>query len=91
MTDSFAGISVPEGSVGDLRSTGSRLIQQAQVLTDSATSLQAMPSAGSWTGPARGAEGANAQRIASRIAASICVSASRRASSSARSSSSAST
>jgi hypothetical protein len=55
MSDAFAGISVPEGSVGELRQAGSRLIQQAQALTDSATSLQVMPSAGSWTGPAHGA------------------------------------
>jgi hypothetical protein len=56
MSDSFAGISVPEGSVGQLRQAGSRLAQQAQVLSQAATSVRAMPSAaGSWIGPAQSA------------------------------------
>lgn len=56
MTDSFAGISVPEGSVGELRGASSRLSHQASVLSEAATGLRAMPaSAGSWIGPAHGA------------------------------------
>jgi hypothetical protein len=56
MSDSFAGISVPEGSVGELRRAGSELAQQAQVLSHTATGLRAMPTtAGSWIGPAHSA------------------------------------
>ena len=77
MTDSYAGISVPEGSVGDLRQAGSRLIQQAQVLTDSSTSLQAMLSAGSWIGPAHGqyANRCVAASTAARLAAGAFINA----------------
>ena len=56
MSDSFAGIAVPEGSVGDLRRAGSELAQQAQVLSQTATGLRAMPTTvGSWIGPAHSA------------------------------------
>ena len=56
MSDAFAGIQVPEGSVGNLRQASSNLAQQAQVLSETANGLRGMPSAaGSWLGPAHSA------------------------------------
>jgi hypothetical protein len=56
MSDSYAGITTPEGSVSELRHAGSRLAQQAQMLAQSSQQLRTMPaSAGMWTGPAHGA------------------------------------
>ncbi|HYI19600.1 MAG TPA: hypothetical protein VD836_12890, partial [Solirubrobacteraceae bacterium] len=68
MSDGYAGIAVPEGSVGELRSAGSRLAQQAQMLVQASDGLRGMPaSAGSWTGPAQSAY-ANRCITASRAA-----------------------
>src|SRR3954454_21023573 len=56
MSDSFAGITTPEGSVSDLRHAGSRPAQQAQMLAQPSQQLRTMPAnAGTWTGPAHGA------------------------------------
>src|SRR5215212_7255149 len=56
MSESYAGITTPEGSVSELRHAGSRLAQQAQMLAQSSQQLRTMPaSAGTWTGPAHGA------------------------------------
>lgn len=60
MGESFAGISVPEGDPGGLRSSAQRMGAAGTALHDAGRELEGMPSAlGSWQGPASGSYAAS--------------------------------